>query len=257
MMPPWKCYLVPLFHRNLPSHLYRNGSAQLLKAWHRLEEVERPENLSRGCVRIQKACDSLSADSPAESTEEGNQTPGWIVCSQFWRHLQTKQQSDTLAPKIWPRKHWEMISVYRSMIPKEPYSKKSLTPNASDCFHPGCPRNWRAPFRAGPGNCCFWGQSPKKPKWNFLRSPGWITLNDFSSKHWLQEKLQSQSEGHRPHSVPLCIRAEDFELEKDKAVDYTLLGCFPSPSETFLHLIYNLTQPKELWSHELILSLLK
>lgn len=47
-------------------------------------------------------------------------------------------------------------------------------------------------------------------------------------------------------SVPLCIWAEDFEVEKDKALHYALLGGFPSSSKTFLHLICNLTQPKEL-----------
>lgn len=72
-----------------------------------------------------------------------------------------------------------------------------------------------------------------------------------------REKLQSQFEGHKPHTVTLCIRAEDFKVEKDKAGDYALLGYFPSPSKTSLHLSCNLTQPKELWSHELILSLLK
>lgn len=85
-----------------------------------------------------------------------------------------------------PRKCREMIWV-QVYDPKTAYGKKSLTPHASDRFHPGCPRirhnHWQAPFRAGQDNSCFWGQSPKTPKWNFFQSSERITLNDFSSKH--------------------------------------------------------------------------
>lgn len=51
-----------------------------------------------------------------------------------------------------------------------------------------------------------------------LKSLERVSLNDFLSKQWLQAKLQSQFEGHSFHDVPLCLRAEDFVVEKDRAM---------------------------------------